>query len=87
VSVTLLHGAAKAIFKSRINVGFAVERGCELVYRQRAVVRNRQQAGLETKSTRTCFVYSGKFEKDLARLSASSKTAPALTEATESEQK
>ena len=68
-----------------------VERAQELVYRQRAVVRNRRQAGLETdinEDVLRLFERSlAKFEADLARLSGSSKAAPALTGRTESDQK
>jgi hypothetical protein len=50
-----------------------VERGQELVYRQRAVVRARRQAGLETNVNedvlRLFERLLGKFEDDLARLS------------------
>jgi hypothetical protein len=50
-----------------------VERGQELVYRQRAVVRARRQAGLETEVNkgvlRLVERLLGKFEADLARLS------------------
>jgi hypothetical protein len=49
-----------------------VERAQELVYRQRAVVRGRRQAGLETDVTedvlRLFERLLGKFEDDLARL-------------------
>jgi hypothetical protein len=49
-----------------------VERGQELVYRQRAVVRARRQAGLETEANedvlRLFERLLGKFEDDLARL-------------------
>jgi hypothetical protein len=67
-----------------------VERGQELVYRQRAVVRARQKAGLETEVNEEVlrlFERSlAKFEADLARLT-SSMGAPALTGRSESEQK
>jgi tellurite resistance protein len=68
-----------------------VERGQELVYRQRAVVRARQQAGLETEVNedvlRLFERLLDKFEDDLARLSSSLKTTPALTGRTGSEDK
>jgi hypothetical protein len=67
-----------------------VERGQELVYRQRAVVRARRQAGLETEVNKGVLRLFerllGKFEADLARLSPNSKVVPALTAKTESEQ-
>jgi hypothetical protein len=68
-----------------------VERGQELVYRQRAVIRARQQAGLETEVNEDVlrlFERSlAKFAADLARLSLGSKAGPALTGRNESEQK
>ena len=60
-----------------------VERSQELVYRQRAVVRGRRQAGLDTEVNedvlRMFERLLAKCEADLARLSPSSKAAPALT--------
>jgi hypothetical protein len=68
-----------------------VERAQEIVYRQRAVVRARRQAGLDTEVNEDVlrlFERSlAKCEADLARLSGRSKAAPALTGRTESEQK